>query len=511
MGFMLRKTNAGNTEETKKEFIYQDAEQRLFRSNRFVFIATMLISAIIFIYLFFRLLWKETDNTLYPMIAAVINLIVLTGQIILFRKLKNTPRYRRVSTLSLAILYFLVVFLTDATFIHWTIAGAFIVNFTYFDKKYMRNIAMFYGAVFLLSIIYRSSIGLAGGTADSAGMFLFIIGILYAGFSSGKISELYVGDMTGFMSAQKEKQEVMLNDVLAISKVVKEETDKSNEVMNELKESAETVQRSMVEISSATEMTAENIQEQNVMTQDIQKAIEGTAQRSNAMVGVAEESNENIRENIVVIDALKQHAESIAVTNEQVNEAMEKLQQKTKEVEEITDVIFKISNQTNLLALNASIESARAGEAGRGFAVVAEQIRQLAEQTKVSTENIASIVLELNQNAAEVMTAIESSVSATREQNEMIVTAAENFDKLDANITSLIQGIKEIDTDISGIYEANNKIVENISQLSATSEEITASAEQARDLSSRNLQSTNNVREALSTIQTTSQGMDVYF
>ena len=60
---------------------------------------------------------------------------------------------------------------------------------------------------------------------------------------------------------------------------------------------------------------------------------------------------------------------------------MTKLQNKTKEVEEIAGMILNISSQTNLLALNASIESARAGEAGRGFAVVAEQVKNLAEQS----------------------------------------------------------------------------------------------------------------------------------
>lgn len=53
---------------------------------------------------------------------------------------------------------------------------------------------------------------------------------------------------------------------------------------------------------------------------------------------------------------------------------------------ENTQVIVSISEQTNLLALNASIESARAGEQGRGFAVVAEEVRKLAEQTKLTAE-----------------------------------------------------------------------------------------------------------------------------
>ena len=78
---------------------------------------------------------------------------------------------------------------------------------------------------------------------------------------------------------------------------------------------------------------------------------------------------------------------------------MQELKEKAEEVAGIKKVIFSISEQTNLLALNASIESARAGEAGKGFAVVADQIRELSEQTKKSTEQIEQIVEQLNSNA----------------------------------------------------------------------------------------------------------------
>ena len=103
------------------------------------------------------------------------------------------------------------------------------------------------------------------------------------------------------------------------------------------------------------------------------------------------------------------------------------------------------------------------------------------------------------------------SIVATEQQNEKIMVAASNFEKLGGNINSLIGGIKQIDTDISGIFESNNKIVESVSQLSATSEEITANAMQAKEISDSNLKSAGYVKEAFSTIQTTSEGLDKYF
>ncbi len=188
--------------------------------------------------------------------------------------------------------------------------------------------------------------------------------------------------------------------------------------MNQLVQTTESVANSMQEISSATNMTATSIEEQSQMTGTIQRAIEQTGHISEQMVQIAEDSNESIRKKHGCHGRLK-----TTVRHDQGYQPFRhgrhgKLQEKTKEVEEIAGSIMAISGQTNLLALNASIESARAGEAGRGFAVVAQQIRQFAEQTKSFTEEITKITNDLNTNANMVVNTINGSIEATEQQGE---------------------------------------------------------------------------------------------
>lgn len=508
---MGREKKAAKAEPEGQQYLYKDEEMRLKRSNRLVFISTVVECLVISLYLILRMMWKETDRLILPQIANWITIFVLIANIVTYKVEKFKHKFRLTNAISLGFLYVTVMFISDATFIYWILVAILLMNLPFYDWKYSKKLAIFFWVSYVVSVFYRQGNGTVQKSADTYALFIVIIAVIFLATMVSKVMNIYMKDITGFMGYQQAQQDVMLKDVLATSKVVKDETDKSSEATAQLYDSVETIHRSMVEIADAMELTAESVQDQNIMTQEIQGNIEGTAKRSADMVAVAEESNVSIHENMEAIEELKQQAGEIAVTNKQVNEAMQKLQQKTLEVEEIAGMIFKISSQTNLLALNASIESARAGEAGRGFAVVAEQIRQLAEQTRVSTESIKTIVTELNANADEVMAAVEKSTDATEKQNEMIITAADNFEKLDKNITSLIGGIREIDTDISGIFAANNKIVESISQLSATAEEITATAEQAKNLSDNNLKSAEDVKTAITTIQTTSEGMEKYF
>lgn len=203
-------------------------------------------------------------------------------------------------------------------------------------------------------------------------------------------------------------------------------------------------------------------------------------------------------------------SETIAETNDEVAATMQTLQERANAVKGIADTIFDISSQTNLLALNASIESARAGEAGKGFAVVADEIRQLAEKTRVETENIASILGQLSENAADAVNVVTRSASAAGQQNELIGRAVETFDQMNTNVGQLTQDIADIDTMLTDLSEANNHIVDSITHLSATSEEVTAASAQAEGLSSKNLTNADQTKSILDQVLHVSKQLDKY-
>lgn len=146
----------------------------------------------------------------------------------------------------------------------------------------------------------------------------------------------------------------------------------------------------------------------------------------------------------------------------------------------------------------------------RAFAVVADEIRQLAEKTRVETENIASILGQLSENAADAVNVVAKSASAAGQQNELIGRAVETFDEMNTNVGQLTQDISDIDTMLTDLSEANNHIVDSITHLSATSEEVTAASAQAEGLSSKNLTNADQTKSILDQVLHVSKQLDKY-
>jgi len=180
-----------------------------------------------------------------------------------------------------------------------------------------------------------------------------------------------------------------------------------------------------------------------------------------------------------VMQAAANTMQQIATATSSVEEKMTSLAQRSEEIGKVVSVIQEISEQTNLLALNAAIEAARAGEQGRGFAVVAGEVRRLAERTKGATEEIASTIRTIQEEARDTLQVMSQSRSTVEAGLNETAGAF-------ASLESIIMSSKEVEGQIHLIATAateqtaaSGEIAESASQISHLSTENSQAAEEA--------------------------------
>ncbi len=176
-------------------------------------------------------------------------------------------------------------------------------------------------------------------------------------------------------------------------------------------------------------------------------------------------SAERIMKDLIVIS--QESGEAIEAVRKQTNLTNQSAQQ----IQTATDIIAGISSQTNLLALNASIEAARAGEHGRGFAVVAEEIRQLADQSQESTEQINKIVRDLIGNSNVSVEITEKVSEAFARQSEKIRDTEDIFRSLNQEIGQVGAAIGKIDAEVEDLAKDKDVIGEDVASLTETAEQ----------------------------------------
>ena len=499
--------------ENKERFVakkrkFSEKDARIERLNRSVLVGVTFMDFLLVIGLIILSGYHSGIQLIANYIFLGIAIITIIVNFIYYKKYPHSSELRYILLGGFLVGYGYMLLSCFDNVVIMYVVPVFAGTVLYYDVKLMKICS---SIVVILNII---RIGMYyfkyGFDIDCVTGFLVILLYCLTVYATTALAKQFDHDTVHTLLDEQKLQKLMMDDILHAASTVKSGTTQANDLLDQLKSSSEAVYVSLQEITEGTQATAENVQEQTMMTHSIQEAITDTVSLSEDMVTIAEESSDMIQESMIVMNEMQKQADHIGETNSEVIDSMQKLQDKTREVQEITQIIFNISSQTNLLALNASIESARAGEAGRGFAVVADQIRQLAEQTRQSTENIGKIVEELNADAKVAADSVESSITATQHQNEMIAKVSDSYEDMKNKMQILSGNVKDVYGKIQGLEKANDTIVENITQLSATSEEITANAQSSTEYSGENSQQAEKAKQILGELNDTVSTLDKY-
>ena len=266
------------------------------------------------------------------------------------------------------------------------------------------------------------------------------------------------GKETGVYLAVLNMVEHLKTTISDINKTSADVSGSSSQIRN----SAHNVTRTAENQMDKLEQTASAMNEMTVTVAEVAK----NAQQASTS---ANEAKENSIHGMSVVNDMNNDIRSLVNGIEDVQSVVHNLASQTDNIGSILDVIQGVAEQTNLLALNAAIEAARAGEQGRGFAVVADEVRNLANRTQQSTDEIQQVISNLQIEAARSVQLMEKNASSV----ESTSTKSN-----EAN-----QALEAINHSIEQIQDMNNQIATAAEEQTVVAEEICASIVSLNDMS----------------------------
>lgn len=213
------------------------------------------------------------------------------------------------------------------------------------------------------------------------------------------------------------------------------------------------------EVNDMSGAQSKHMSEINEIVRNLSNHIQVIAEQLNSFAVISRNTVDEAIAGEKVIENTTIQMHSIDEKIENLSKTIISLQSKSREINQIIELINDVSDQTNILSLNATIEAARAGEQGKGFAVVAEEVRKLAEESSHSTNDIRTL---LNQIQKEINDALSESEEGNKEAKEGISKvneAGETFQHISGKIKVVSEDVVSSSAAVESVSNELEEIV----------------------------------------------------
>lgn len=434
---------------------------------------------------------KGARSLFYLIVFFIILYTPLILNFIVSRKNPDTILTKYIITFGYLILYAFVMATTTKIMAFTYILPLVLVLMLLHDRMLL---TVLNGAVFLTNLVkvfYNIKVMGMGNDAEYvvnveiqiALLFLFSV---FSVLTSRVDVEINNQKVSKIKNQEKQLRE-MVDGMVEIAKSINLVTNKINHNMDSLEEASNATVMNMEEITKGTTETAQAIQSQMVMTENIQRIIDKIRETTGDVSELTNKAIDLVNTGKTNMQELNRSIEKNNDNSKQTIANVNALHEQVLSVNEIINIINDIAAQTNLLSLNASIEAARAGESGRGFAVVAGEIRKLADKTAEATVEIQKLSDMISSNTDIVTRSIEQFVNDTAKQNSIIKETENNYNVIETNIYDIRNIGDFLKNKVSDLKDSNIVIVDSVQTISGISEETMANTEQTENVSNQNL------------------------
>jgi len=322
-----------------------------------------------------------------------------------------------------------------------------------------------------------------------------------------KSSRDEIGEMALTLNGSAKALSEMMKNINEAALQMKNSSNELVSIAEDASVTSEELYERSKSIEGNVENTASSIEEISSGVEEVSASSQNLLRISQNLSVELKNTNNAVKSGQTQLEKQSDMMTQVNQINNNTTKIVEDLSQKSNNVQDIVNTITSIAEQTNLLALNAAIEAARAGEAGKGFAVVADEIRKLAEESKSSSANIASILQEIDNGATHTNEAVIETVEIIRNISEGSVKIVEDFETI---FSSMCKVTEMADNMTGAAKEQSIAADEMASSMNLSSKSMLAISEHVKQMNEGVGQQSNasqKINKATEEIQKFSEGL----